>query len=71
MEEVPTVVNVIVRELAPLERFLASAAGEQVPARAQVHRLRSDPAEQDASEVGASLRAVAPAVQSFAAGRRR
>ncbi|MGA2165606.1 MAG: hypothetical protein ABSH36_14225, partial [Solirubrobacteraceae bacterium] len=28
-------------------------------------------AEQDATEVGASLRAVAPAVQSFAAGRRR
>ena len=44
IEEVPPVVNVIVRELAPLERFLAPAAGEQVPAQAQVHRLRPDPA---------------------------
>ncbi len=71
IEEVPPVVNVIVRELAPLERFLAPCAGELTPAQAQVHRLRPDPAEQDAAEVGASLRAVAPAVQSFAAGRRR
>ncbi len=88
IEEVPAVVNVIVRELAPLERFLAPAMGERVPARAQVHRLRPDPAEedsagwldvdgvdrdveQDAAEVAAGLRAVAPAVQSFAAGRRR
>ncbi len=71
MEEVPPVVNVLVRELAPLERFLAPVAGEQAPAQAQVHRLCPDPAEQDAAEVGAGLRAVAPAVQSFAAGRRR
>ena len=70
MEEVPPVVNVLVRELAPLERFLAPAAGEQASAQAQVHRLCPDPAEQDAAEVGAGLRAVAPAVQSFAAGRR-
>ncbi len=77
IEEVPAVVNVVVRELAPLERFLAPAAGEQVPAQARVHRLRPDSglrpdsAEQDAAEVAAGLRAVAPAVQSFAAGRRR
>ncbi len=89
IEEVPPVVNVLVRELAPLERFLTLAAGEQAPAQAQVRRLRPDPAtqdaagvvdcgdgtsreaERDAAEVGASLRAVAPAVQSFAAGRRR
>ncbi len=69
-EEVPPVVNVVVRELAPLERFLAPAAGEPVPAAAQIHRLRPDAAD-DPAEVGASLRAVAPAVQSFAAGRRR
>jgi error-prone DNA polymerase len=92
-EEVPPVVNVIVRELAALERFLAPAAGEETPARAQVHRLpgadtgvasgvgvasgdagagaaeRGD--EEDGAAVGAGLRAVAPAVQSFAAGRRR
>ena len=38
-EQVPPVVNVIVRELAALERFLAPAAGEEVPAQAQVHHL--------------------------------
>ena len=70
LEEVPPVVNVLVRELAPLERFLAPVAGEGASGRAQVHRLHPDAAEEEA-EVGASLRAVAPAVQSFAAGRRR
>ncbi len=87
IEEVPAVVNVIVRELAPLERFLAPA-GERASAEARVHRLRPDPARQDGAgladgdgagrdvgedgaEVAAGLRAVAPAVQSFAAGRRR
>jgi error-prone DNA polymerase len=87
IEEVPAVVNVIVRELAPLERFLAPA-GERVSAEARVHRLRPDPAQQDGAGladrdgagrdvgedgagVAAGLRAVAPAVQSFAAGRRR
>ncbi len=89
IEEVPPVVNVIVRELAPLERFLAPAAGEQAPTQARVHRLHSGgalaagagseangagtgrDAEREAAEVGASLRAVAPPIQSFAAGRRR
>ncbi len=61
MEEVPAVVNVIVRELAPLERFLV---GEEADAGARVHRLPG-------AEVGANMRAVAPPVQSFAAGRRR
>ncbi len=70
LEEVPPVVNVLVRELAPLERFLAPASDGEAPAQAQVHRLRPDAAEEGA-EVGASLRAVAPAVQSFATGRRR
>jgi error-prone DNA polymerase len=63
-EQVPPVVNVIVRELVALERFVAPAAGEQEPAQAQVHRLPG-------AEVGAGMRAVAPAVQSFASGRRR
>jgi error-prone DNA polymerase len=58
-ERVPPVVNVVVRELLALERFVAS---EDAPVAAQVHRLPT---------VGAGLRAVAPAVQSFAAGRRR
>ncbi len=89
IEDVPPVVNVIVRELAALERHLAPAAEEEAPAQAQVHRLpRSDFAvdgagstdrdggtghdgEEEGAEVGASLRAVAPPVQSFATGRRR
>jgi error-prone DNA polymerase len=71
IEEVPPVVNVIVRELAPLERFLAPAAGEQAPAQAQVHRLHSDPPAPNGAEVGAGLRAVVPPMQSFATGRRR
>jgi error-prone DNA polymerase len=88
MEEVPPVVNVVVSELAPLERFLAPAVGECVTGQAQVHRLRpgfaqqdgagvadgdgaGQDGEEDGAEVGASLRAVAPAVQSFASGRRR
>ncbi len=83
VEEVPPVINVIVRELAALERFVEPAAGEGAVARAQVHHLPGRAAagedavaagregEQDSAEVGAGLRAVAPAVQSFAAGRRR
>jgi len=46
-EGIPPIVNVIVRELAALERFL------------------------DRVEMGSSMRAVAPPVQSFAQGRRR
>ncbi len=84
VERVPAIVNVVVRELAALERFVVA---EEAPAGAQVHRLpiaagpregESDWAAVDAEEgavadaaVGAGLRAVAPAVQSFAAGRRR
>ncbi len=88
VERVPAIVNVVVRELAALERFVAS---EDAPAVAQVHRLpvtgaaqegeaaadraaaATDSHEDSAADVavGAGLRAVAPAVQSFAAGRRR
>jgi error-prone DNA polymerase len=72
-EQIPPVVNVIVRELLALERFVAPAADEDAPA--QVHRLPGVPAAgedgQDGAEVGAGMRAVAPPVQSFAAGRRR
>ena len=76
------VLNVVVRELAALEGFL-EAEGASTGAR--VHRLPVAPAGMDAPavvmdgdgdgeegvEVGASMRAVAPPVQSFAAGRRR
>jgi error-prone DNA polymerase len=75
------VVNVIVRELEPLERYLPGGieAGEESAARARVHSLadrRAVPAvededEESAAEVGAGMRAAAPPVQSFAMGRRR
>jgi error-prone DNA polymerase len=76
LERVPPIVNVVVRELAALERFVLA---EDAPAVAQVHRLAQPARAADAqradeyelAEVGAGLRAVAPAVQSFAAGRRR
>ena len=49
-ERIPPIVNMIVRELAPLERFVRG---------------------EDDVEVGSSMRAVAPPVQSFAQGHRR
>jgi error-prone DNA polymerase len=84
LERAQGVVNVIVRELAALERFLPGgieqAEGEAV--RARVHHLpgaveidAGSPAdgeqEPDGVDVGSSLRAVAPPIQSFAMGRRR
>ncbi len=78
------VVNVIVRELAPLERFVSGGGVEEEGrAAARVHHLpgRERPAhpnrgnggeeEVESGEVGASMRAAAPPVQSFATGRRR
>jgi error-prone DNA polymerase len=84
LERAEGVVNVIVRELAALERFLpADLADGETAAPARVHRLpvRGRPQqaapdgppgeEQDAEVEVSSLRAVAPPVQSFAMGRRR
>ena len=84
LERAEGVVNVIVRELAALERFLpADLAAGEAAAVARVHRLpaRGRPQsvtadgppgeEQDAEVEVSSLRAVAPPVQSFAMGRRR
>jgi len=89
LERAEGVVNVIVRELAPLERFLSGGLEEAEgrAARARVHHLRGRerPAAQQAGavhgevgeedvesgEVGSSMRAAAPPVQSFAMGRRR
>ncbi|MGO9319961.1 MAG: DNA polymerase III subunit alpha [Solirubrobacteraceae bacterium] len=87
------VVNVIVRELAPLERFLSGGIEQEQggAAPARVHQLpgRERQAAQAAAaqavaspgsgseedvqgaEVGSSMRAAAPPVQSFAQGRRR
>jgi len=77
LERSEDVINVIVRALEPLERFLAHGLPEEGEAGdARVHRLpeRDSPAaegqEADA-DVGSSMRAVAPPVQNFAMGRRR
>ncbi len=82
LERAQGVVNVIVRELAPLERFVSGGVeeGEGRAAAAQVHRLAGrgraaagSGGEEDveSGEVGSSMRAAAPPVQSFAMGRRR
>jgi error-prone DNA polymerase len=88
------VINVIVHELAALERFLALGEDEDARAAppARVRRLPpvlsghgADAAEDgdagredgegaedvNGAQMGASMRAVVPPVQSFAAGRRR
>jgi error-prone DNA polymerase len=72
------VVNLIVRELAALERFVSGGVdgAEREAATAHVHQLpvgKSADSEQEdeAAEVGSSMRAVAPPIQSFAMGRRR
>jgi error-prone DNA polymerase len=66
------VVNVLVRELAPLERYLTE---ERAGKGASVSRLPDAASEaatsEEAAEMGADLRAVAPPIQSFASGRRR
>ena len=71
LERAEGVVNVIVRELEALERFLDS--GSEVRAAAP-RQLRSPPGQagsESESELASSMRAVAPPVQSFAMGRRR
>ncbi len=79
-EQIRPVINVIVRELAPLESFLdGGAEGSAQSAAAKLHRLpgseRGAPAdgeqEPQGADVGSSMRAAAPPVQSFAMGRRR
>ncbi|HEY2141743.1 MAG TPA: DNA polymerase III subunit alpha [Solirubrobacteraceae bacterium] len=85
LERTEGVVNVLVRELAALERFLSPGGEEGQEAQARVRRLPApEPvsgSDEDAPpaevnevgevEVGSSMRAVAPPVQSFAMGRRR
>jgi error-prone DNA polymerase len=80
------VVNVIVRELAALERFLPVPTWvpggieeeEGRVAQARVHQLLREDSQPprseeqaDGDEVGSSMRAVVPPIQSFAMGRRR
>jgi error-prone DNA polymerase len=79
VERAEGVVNVIVRELAALEGYVSGGVeGEERQALdARVHHLpEPEPAsgsaqQDDAAEVGSSMRAVAPPIQSFAMGRRR
>jgi error-prone DNA polymerase len=82
-EQIRPVVNVIVRELAALERHLSGGGvgADDAPQDASVHHLPSSSelaaAETDAeeqpegAEVGSSMRAVVPPMQSFGGGRRR
>jgi error-prone DNA polymerase len=74
------VLNVLVSELAALERFLADPGEETVGvgAQARVRRLPGADGgagqteeEQEGAEMAANMRAVAPPIQSFASGRRR
>ncbi len=73
LERTEGVVNVIVRELAALESFLSDGAAdsEQAAARARVHRLPDPESPPGDAEVGSSMRAAAPPMQSFGMGRRR
>jgi error-prone DNA polymerase len=73
LERAEGVVNVIVRELAALERFLSGgvADSEQEAARARVHQLPDPDSSPEDAEVGSTMRAVVPPMQSFGAGRRR
>jgi error-prone DNA polymerase len=79
VERAEGVVNVIVRELAALEGYVSGGIeGEQREALgARVHHLpepetaAGSEREDGAEEIGSSMRAVAPPVQSFALGRRR
>jgi error-prone DNA polymerase len=81
-EEIRPVVNVIVRELVALERFLPDGVQgtEGSAAAGRLHHLpgarhaagdAEDTEQVHGAQVGSSMRAVAPPVQSFAQGRRR
>jgi error-prone DNA polymerase len=80
-EQIRPVINVLVRELAPLERYLPGGVDGAEEA-ARVHHLPGSgdapgsapaDAEEDVqgTEVGSSMRAAVPPMQSFGGGRRR
>jgi error-prone DNA polymerase len=80
LERSEGVVNLIVRELAALERFVVGGIDDAISREgASVHRFADrtgpvvdeDEESEEAIDVGSSMRAVAPPIQSFAAGRRR
>ena len=77
-EPIKPVINLLVRELEPLERYVEGGLSERAAEGATVHRLHgteegqaAEADELDGAEVGSSMRAVAPPIQSFASGRRR
>jgi hypothetical protein len=73
------VINVVVRELDSLERFLAGGleGAEEGPGAGVRHLHRPPPGgrpeaeEPGGEEVASSMRAAGPSVQSFGMGRRR
>jgi error-prone DNA polymerase len=70
LERSSGVTNVIVSELAALERHLLPAKDDE-PGTSRLARVRRLPTTAEPSQIAAGLRAVVPPVQSFAAGRRR
>jgi hypothetical protein len=81
VEEIRPVVNVIVKELTALERYLPggvegsadSARVHHLPGSREIAAGAAAEAEEQVAgaEVGSSMRAVVPPMQSFGGGRRR
>jgi error-prone DNA polymerase len=72
LERSAGVVNVLVRELAPLERYLTREGAGKGASVSRLPSATADEAQREEGvEMGADLRAVAPPIQSFASGRRR
>ncbi len=75
-EVVKPVVNLLVRELEPLERYIEGGLVEgskqaTVSSLTPLLSEEQEVQEADGAEVTSSMRAVAPPIQSFAMGRRR
>jgi error-prone DNA polymerase len=72
LERSAGVVNVLIRELAPLERYLTDEGAGEGASVSHLPSATADEAQrEEGAEMGADLRAVAPPIQSFASGRRR
>jgi len=73
LESAEGVVNVVVTELQALERFLSEEVTDAAEraAQARVHHLPERQPSRGGAEVGSSMRAVLPPMQSFGTGRRR
>ncbi len=71
LERSAGVVNVLVRKLAPLERYLIEEASEGASVSHLPSATPEEAQREEGAEMGADLRAVAPPIQSFASGRRR